>query len=81
MVIKMVTLSLNITSLSVYYMVISMVLKYYPHYPILYTHMLHVWSSYEHLPPTNRPNVGKYTIHGALGVQYVIRYNPNPMGL
>ena len=34
------------------------------------TQMFHVWYIFLHLH-TNEPNVGKYTIHGSCGLQYV----------
>ena len=33
-----------------------------------FPHMLHVWYIYLHLTINFRPNVGKYSIHGAFGV-------------
>ena len=35
---------------------------------ITHTHMLHVWNNYQHLPHKWPSFVGKYTIHGAYGI-------------
>jgi hypothetical protein len=37
--------------------------------------MLHVWNIYHHLPHKWPSYVGKYTIHGAYGIQYPICFS------
>ena len=40
------------------------------------THMLHVWNPFwifTNICPKNHPNVGKYTIHGAYGLEHTQR--------